>query len=194
MKLGMQVGLGPGHTVIWGPSTFSLKRGGGQSPQFLAHICCDQIAAWLKMLLGMEVGLGPGDFVLNGDPVTLPQKGGGAPKFSAHVYCGQTARLINIVVGMEVGLSPGDFVLDGDPAPPHKGGGAPFPIFGPFLLRPNGGMHQDATLYAGRPHPRDPVFDGDPAPSPKGGGAPNVRPMSIAAKRLHESGCHLVRR
>jgi len=41
--------------------------------------------------------------------------------------------------------------------------------------------------------PGDFVFDGDPASSHKGGGAPNFRPMSIAAKRLHESRCHLVR-
>ena len=38
-------------------------------------------------------------------------------------------------LGMEVGLSLGEFVLDGDPAaPPQKRGGAPSPIFGPFLL------------------------------------------------------------
>ena len=48
-------------------------------------------------------------------------------------------------LGMEVGLSPGSFVLDGDPAPPQRGGGAPSPILGPFLLWPNGWMHQDAT-------------------------------------------------
>jgi len=28
------------------------------------------------------------------------------------------------------------------------------PIFGPFLLSPNGWMHQDATWYRGRPQPR----------------------------------------
>ena len=96
----------------------------------------------------IELGLGPGDFVLDGDPAPLP-KGGGAPKFSAHVYCGQTAGWMKLVLGMEVGLSPGDFVLDGDPAPHQKvGGGAPpSPIFGPFLLWPNGRMHQDATWY-----------------------------------------------
>jgi len=49
-------------------------------------------------------------------------------------------------LGMELGLSPGDFVLDGDPAaPPQKERRAPSPIFGPFLLWPNGWMHQDAT-------------------------------------------------
>jgi len=41
------------------------------------------------------------------------------------------------------------------------------------------------------------VLDGDPAlPPQKGGGVilPNFRPMSIAAKRLHGSRCHLVHR
>jgi len=55
---------------------------------------------------------------------------------------------------MEVGLSPGDFMLDGDPAPSPNGGGAPFPIFGPFLLWPNGWMHQGATWYRGKLQPR----------------------------------------
>jgi len=45
---------------------------------------------------------------------------------------------MKLVLGTELGLSPGDFVLDGDPvpSPPKKkeGGGAPSPIFGPFLL------------------------------------------------------------
>ena len=38
------------------------------------------------------------------------------------------------------------------------------------------------------------VLDGDPAPHPKKGGTvfPNFRPMSIAAKWLDESRCHLV--
>jgi len=64
----------------------------------------------------------------------------------------------------------------------QKGGGAPSPIFGPFLLWPNGWMHQDATWYGGRPtstpstiliQPGDFVFDGDPAASPKRGRSPS---------------------
>jgi len=35
--------------------------------------------------------------------------------------------------------------------PLPKRGGAPSPIFGPFLLWPNGLMHQDVTWYGGRP-------------------------------------------
>jgi len=65
-------------------------------------------------------------------------------------------------------LSPADFVLDGDPAPSQKGGGAPSPIFGKFLLWPNGWMHHDATWYLGRLSPGDFVFDWDPAPPQKG--------------------------
>jgi len=43
----------------------------------------------------------------------------------------------------------------------------------------------------------DIVLDWDPAPTPsatKVGSAANLRPMSIVAKRLDESRCHLVRR
>ena len=77
------------------------------------------------------------------------------PQFSAHVYCGQTAGWIKMPLGKKVSLSPGDSVLDGDPAPPpHKGDEAPSPIYGLFLLWPNGWMHQDATWYGCRPQLR----------------------------------------
>ena len=71
MKLGMQVGLGHGHIVLDGCSAPPASK--GHSPQFSAHVCCGQMAAWIKMSLGMELGLGPGDFVLDGDPVAPPQ-------------------------------------------------------------------------------------------------------------------------
>jgi len=49
------------------------------------------------------------------------------------------------------------------------------PIFGPFLLWPNGWMHQDATWFGGRPHRLSPgnfVVDGDPAVPPQKGRNP----------------------
>jgi len=50
----------------------------------------------------------------------------------------------NGTYSMEVGLGPGHIVLVGDPAPlPKKGPEAP--IFGPFVLWPNGWMDEDAT-------------------------------------------------
>jgi len=37
---------------------------------------------------------------------------------------------------------------------PSPKGAEPLPIFGPYLLWPNGCMDQDATWYGGRPRPR----------------------------------------
>ena len=36
--------------------------------QFLAHVYCGQMAAWMKTPLGTEVDLGPGHIVLDGVP------------------------------------------------------------------------------------------------------------------------------
>jgi len=65
------------HCVRWGPSSPFPKR--WRSPQFSAHICCGQMAAWIKMTLGREVGLSPSDIVLDGDPAPLPRKGHSSP-------------------------------------------------------------------------------------------------------------------
>jgi len=90
-----------------------LPQRGTAATQFSAHICCGQMAAWIKMPLGMELGLSPGDFVLDGDPaLPSPKRGRAPPRFSTHFYCGQTAACIKMPLGMEVGLSPGDFVLE----------------------------------------------------------------------------------
>jgi len=72
------------------------------------------------------------------------------------VHCGQTVGRIKMKLGMQVRFGLGHIVLDGDPAgpssPPQRGT-AP-PIFGPYLLRPNGCMDQDVTWYGARPRPR----------------------------------------
>ena len=162
--------------VTWDPALLPKM---GQSPQFWAHVYCDQTAGWIKMALGKEVDIGPDDIVLDGDPAP--------PQFSAHIYCDQTAGWIKMALGMEVGLGPGHIVLDGHQAPlpkkgqsppqfsaqasllhgtqppPQKGaencrgappGQSPLANFGPFLLWSNGWMHQDATWYGERPQPR----------------------------------------
>jgi len=78
--------------VRWGPSSPSPKR--GRSPQFSAHICCSQMARWIKMPLGMEVGLSPCDFVRWGPRSTLPKMAAEPPsQFSVDFYCGQTAAI-----------------------------------------------------------------------------------------------------
>jgi len=99
-----------------------------------------------------EVDLSPGDFVLDGDPAPSPKRGR-SPQFSANIYCNQTAGWIKIALDMEVGLGSGHIVVDGDPAPLPQKEDSP-PIFGPFLLWPNGWMNQDATWYGGMPQPR----------------------------------------
>ena len=59
------------------------KGGGGLG------VYCGQTAGWINMVLGMEVCLSPGDFMLDGDPASLPKKGQSpALQFSAHFYCG----------------------------------------------------------------------------------------------------------
>jgi len=63
----MKVGLGDGDPAP------PLQK--GQSPKFLARVCCGQTAEWIKRPLGVEICLGPGEFVLDGDPAPSPQKG-----------------------------------------------------------------------------------------------------------------------
>jgi len=84
MKLGAQVDFGPGHIVLHGDTAPPSPK--GHSPQFSAHICCGQMAGWIKMPLGRDVGLDPGNIVLDGDPA--PQKEGDSPQFSADVNYG----------------------------------------------------------------------------------------------------------
>jgi len=76
VKLGMQVGLGPGHIVLYGDPAALPK---GAQPQSSAHICCRQMAGWINLPLGIKVDLGPGDFVLDGNPAPLPKKGRSPP-------------------------------------------------------------------------------------------------------------------
>ena len=73
MKLGMQVGLGPGHIVLDGTQLLSSPSPKGTQPPIFGPYPLQPRAAWIKMSLGMELGLSPGDFVLDGDPATSPQ-------------------------------------------------------------------------------------------------------------------------
>jgi len=132
MKLGKQVGLGPGHIVLDGNPAPPPSKGDG-APQFSAHICCGQMAGWIKMPLGREVGLSPSDIVLDGTQLPSPKRGP-SPQFSAHAYCGHTAGWMKMPLSKEVDLSPGHIVLDGDPAPhPAKGAQQP-PSFRPMSI------------------------------------------------------------
>ena len=73
MALGMEVGLRPVHIVL-DVDPAPLPKNGAEPPQFLAHVCCGQTAAWIKMPLGTEVGLGLRDIVFDVDPATPRKK------------------------------------------------------------------------------------------------------------------------
>jgi len=66
MRLGIEVGLGPGNFVFDGDPAFPGKKAHPPPPIFLAHVYCGQTAAWIKMPLVTEVNLSPGDVVLDG--------------------------------------------------------------------------------------------------------------------------------
>jgi len=107
------------------------------------------------------------------------------------LYCGQTVGWIKMKVDKGEGLSPGHIVLDGDPA--HKGHSPP--IFCACLLWPNGWMDQDATWYGGKPWPRRNCVRQLQLPLKRGTAPPpTFQPMSIVAKGLDGSRCHLVQR
>jgi len=76
----MEVGLGPGNTVLDGDPAPLPKKGGIAAPNFWLMYCC-QTDGWTKMPLDMETGLGPGHTVLDGDPAP-PKKGHCPPIFS----------------------------------------------------------------------------------------------------------------
>jgi len=82
------------------------------------------------------------------------------------------------------------------PSSPSPKGAQPIQIFGPYLLRPNGCMDQDATWHGGRPRPRRLCVRWGPRyPLPKnGGGPPKFRPMFIVAEWLDGSRLYLARR
>jgi len=192
MPLGMEVGLGPGHTVLDGdPAPPSKKK--GLSTNFRPMSI---VAKWLhgSMTVGTEVGFSPDHIVLYGD--RSPTSKGHSPQILAHVCCGQIAGWIKMPLGTEVDLGPNHIVLDGDPAPPKQRWGFP-PIFGPYLLRPNGWMDQDDSWYRGRLQPRPHCVIWGPSCYPKGARPPpssNFWPMFVVAKWLDGSRCHLVRR
>ena len=96
MKLGTEVGLGPGDIALDGDSAVPPPKKGGTAPQFLVHVCCGQTAGWIKMPLGTEVVLGPSDIVLDGNSAHLPKNGDRPPNFrpmSVVAKCSPIAEL-----------------------------------------------------------------------------------------------------
>jgi len=192
MKLGEQVGLGPGHIVLDGDPAPPPPKG-HSSPIFGPYLLrpngsMDQNITWY--------GARPRQrrLCVRWGPSTAPQKAPEPPlQFSAHFYCGQTAECIKMPLGMDVGLSPGDFVLDGDPVPLPKKGVEP-PNFRPMFIVAKRLDGSRWHLARSRPKPRRLCVRWGPSPFPTKGAEPppNFRSIFIVAKRMDASRCHLV--
>ena len=72
---------------------------------FVTLVYYGQTVGWIKMKLSLVVGLGPGQIVLDGDPLTPPQRAN--PQFLGHICCSQMAAWIKMSLGMELCLDPG---------------------------------------------------------------------------------------
>ena len=126
MKLGMEVDLGPGHTVLDGDPAALPKRA-QPPPQFSAYAGCVQTAGWIKMPLGREIGLSLGHIVLDGDPAPLspPKKGGKAAPLFGSCLLWPNDWMDRDVTWYGSRPRSRHIVLDGNPAPllpsPPKG-------------------------------------------------------------------------
>jgi len=93
MKLGMPIGLGPGHIVLHGDPAFPPPKKGRAPPQFSAHDYCGQVAAWIQMPLCVEADLSPGHIVLDGDPALPPKVAQQPPSFRPMFIVATVANL-----------------------------------------------------------------------------------------------------
>jgi len=198
MKLGMQVGLDPGHIVLDGdPAPPPAK--GHRPPIFGPYQLwpngrMDQDVTWY----GARPR--PRRLCVRGGPRSPSQKGGRAPATSFRPMFIVAKRLDMDAAGTWHGgrPQPRRFCVRWGPSPlPQKGAELPSPIFSPFLLWSNGWMHQDATWYGCRPQPRGVCVRWRPSTPPHKGRwrpeaeSPNFRPMAIVAERLDGSRWHL---
>jgi len=190
MALGMEVGVGPGLTVLDGDPAPLPKKGTEppiSGPSLLwPNVWMHQDGTWYgggpqPRRLCVRLVWGPSPY----------HKRDGAPQFSAHVYCGQTAAWIKMPLGTEVGLAClRDTVFDVDPATPRKKG-TPTPT------------QFSAHIYCGQMAgwmkmplgtevdlgPGHTVLDGVPAPVKGAQQRPSFQPMSIVATVDHLSYC-----
>jgi len=104
------------------------------------------------------------------------------------------AAVIKMPLGVEVGLGPGDFVLNGNSAHSSpEGDRAPKFSAHVYCGQIAGYIKIVVGMEVGL-IPGDFMLDGDPAFLPKKGWSPlpSFQPISIVAKRLDSSRCHLV--
>jgi len=121
-----------------------------------------------------------------------PHQNGHSPQFFAHVRCGHTAGWIKMSVGTQIGLDPGNIVLDGDLAPSKRGQHPS--LFGHVDCGHAAGLIKMPLGTEVDLGPGLNVLD-DPGPPPPTEHSPrNFSPISVVAKWLDGSRCHLVGR
>jgi len=131
-KLGVQVDLGPGHTVLDGdPPPPPLK---GHSPPFSAHICYGQMASWIKMPLVRS----PGEFVLVrwGPCYPSPKRGRSPPpkkKVGPCLLC-ENSLIDQDGTWREGRPQPRGLCVPWGPSLPPKKGAQPHPNFRPMCI------------------------------------------------------------
>jgi len=139
----------------------------------------------MKLVLGMEVGMSPGDFVLDGDPVPLPNFRSisiVAKRLDA-LRC-HLVLMFDVVVYCNLANQPCE-----PPPTPHKGGGATSPIFGHVYCGQMAGWMKPPLGTEGDLGPGHIVLDGVPAPAKGAQQLPSFRPVSIVATIAHLSYC-----
>ena len=192
MKLCMQVGLGPDHNVLGGDPA-PLPQRGRALLQFSAHICCGQLAGWIKMHLGMEVGLVPGDFVSDVDPCSspLPKRGGASPIFGPCLLW-PNGWMDQDATWYRRRPRPRQHCVRWGLSSPPKKGAEPPPQFSAHV---HCGQTAGWTKVAlGTEVGQHCARWGPNSPPEKWGCSPlpDFQPISIVAKRLDASRCHLV--
>ena len=116
MKLGMEVGISPGHIVLFGDPAPPPKKG-AQLPQFFAHVYYGQTTVCIRIPFGTDVGLSLGTTPPIFGPCLLWPNGWMDQDAS---WYGSRTR-------------PRHIVLDGDPAPPARKGHST-PSFRPMSI------------------------------------------------------------
>jgi len=145
MKLGMEVGLSPGHIVLDGDPAPTTKRGTGfPCVRIMWGPCLLWPNGWMDQDAIWYAGRPwPRPHCVRWGPSSLQKRSTAAPNFRP-IYCGQTAGWIKMKLGAYVGLGLGHIVLDWDPVPPPKGKPAPS-NFQPMTVVAKRLMDQDAT-------------------------------------------------
>jgi len=170
MKLGMQVGLGPGHILLDGDPAPPPQM--GRNPRiFIPYLLWPN--GWMYQDATCHGGKPqPKRHCVRRRPSYATPKRGRSPQFLSHICGGQMVGWKKMPLGREVGLSPSGIVLDRDPAPlPEREQSLPQFSANVYCGQTAGWIKMPLGMEVGL-SPSDIVLDGDPiSPSPKGGGA-----------------------